>query len=160
MAVVRRTLKMLEKPSQRTRSLPLAARMQAVRAGAGAGRGAERRDGDGEGDADTDADAAAEGREGKDDVVLLGTGRAIEKTLQVAAWLQRRGDLRVSLRTGSVGTVDDLVPVERRKAEDGDGDGMGAEEDADLRDAASDGGELPSARVRWLSCMEVGVRMR
>jgi ribonuclease P/MRP protein subunit POP7 len=111
---------------------------------------------------------AKEDKEAKDDVLIVGTGRAIEKVVEIAAWLQRKGDLRVSLRTSSVGTVDDLVPVESGERDDGDAGGNDGQENEDEAASQLGKGELgrdaiasePSARVRWMSCLEVGVRMK
>lgn len=42
-------------------------------------------------------------------VTVMGTGRAIEKTLAVAGWFEQEGDCEVEIKTGTVGTVDDVV---------------------------------------------------
>ncbi|KND87783.1 hypothetical protein TOPH_07546, partial [Tolypocladium ophioglossoides CBS 100239] len=42
-------------------------------------------------------------------VTVTGTGKAVEKTLGVAGWFEQRGDCVVRVRTGTVGTVDDVV---------------------------------------------------
>jgi len=63
----------------------------------------------------------------------MGTGRAIEKTLHVAAWFDKQRDCRVSLRTRTVGTVDDLVLPDEEGTEE--------------------------SRVRMVSCLEVGVSL-
>lgn len=137
MAVVKRVLKAVENGPQKTKGLPLSARIAAL----GVGGGATDRSGG--------RDAGKEGaeRDGDDEVLVVGTGRAIEKTLNVAAWLDRRKELKVSLRTRSVGAVDDVVPVvgEEGDAQGGDGEDLVAED---------------MTRVRWVSCLEVGVRMR
>ncbi|KYK60948.1 Ribonuclease P/MRP, subunit POP7 [Drechmeria coniospora] len=65
-------------------------------------------------------------------VTLLGTGRAVEKTLAIASWFQQRGDCVVKMTTRTVGTVDDVVTVE---------------------------GEDES-RLRMLSCLEVVLRLK
>ncbi|KAH7382068.1 Rpp20 subunit of nuclear RNase MRP and P-domain-containing protein [Cadophora sp. MPI-SDFR-AT-0126] len=81
------------------------------------------------------------GGEGKRDeeVVVKGTGKAIEKVVRVAAWWQgRREEVRVVVRTGSVGAVDDVVV-----RGEGEGEGM-----------------VEESRVRRVSCLEVGIRLR
>jgi ribonuclease P/MRP protein subunit POP7 len=67
-------------------------------------------------------------------VTVMGTGRAVEKTLGVAGWFQQQPDCVVELRTRTVGTVDDVII-----------------EDEDVED---------SSRIRKLSCLEVIVRLR
>jgi ribonuclease P/MRP protein subunit POP7 len=65
-------------------------------------------------------DGVKKGREKggeKEEVVVKGTGKAIQKVVSVAAWFQDEGNgrgVRVRLRTGSVGAVDDVVPVEKK----------------------------------------------
>lgn len=76
--------------------------------------------------------ALDEEKKGDEEVVVKGTGRAIERVLEIGLFLMGEDDLRVQLRTGSVGAVDDLV------VEDG--------EDA--------------TRVRRVSYVEVAVRLR
>lgn len=43
------------------------------------------------------------------EVIMKGTGKAIEKTLNLARWWQQQKGVRVILRTGSIATVDDIV---------------------------------------------------
>jgi ribonuclease P/MRP protein subunit POP7 len=71
-----------------------------------------------------------------EEVIVKATGKAIERCLQVGLWALQQEDLRVEVRTGSVGAVDDVV--ERGEKE---------------------GGEVES-RVRRVSCLEVRVRLR
>jgi ribonuclease P/MRP protein subunit POP7 len=68
---------------------------------------------------------------------MKGTGRAIEKVLRLGLYWQGQEDVLVSIRTGSVGAVDDVVGVES-------GEEAGFEE----------------SRVRRVSSLEVGVRLR
>lgn len=75
-----------------------------------------------------------DGTEGGSEVVVLGTGRAVEKVLGVAGWFEDERDCAVEIRTGTVGTVDDVVVEE------------GAVED--------------ESRVRKLSCLEATIRLR
>jgi ribonuclease P/MRP protein subunit POP7 len=67
-----------------------------------------------------------------EEVIVKATGKAIERCLQVGLWATQQEDLRVEVRTGSVGAVDDVV---------------------------EEGGEVES-RVRRVSCLEVRVRLR
>jgi ribonuclease P/MRP protein subunit POP7 len=66
-----------------------------------------------------------------EEVVMKGTGKAIEKVMRLATWWQAQEDVKVTIRTGSVGAIDDVI-----------------------------GGEEEGSRVRRLSCLEVGVRLR
>lgn len=67
-------------------------------------------------------------------VTVVGAGRAVDKTLQVAGWFQQQGDCEVEVRTKTVGTVDDVVD-EEEEAED-------------------------ESRVRRMSCLEVVVKLK
>lgn len=49
------------------------------------------------------------GLENAGEVVVLGTGRAIQKVVEVAMFFQKQQDCIVQLKTGSVGAVDDVV---------------------------------------------------
>ncbi|KAK3658336.1 hypothetical protein LTR56_001747 [Elasticomyces elasticus] len=95
-----------------------------------------RRGGDG---GDDDEDAAGEA------VLIKGTGRAIEKALEMASWFQQKPEYLVVLKTGSVGAIDD-VEVEE---DDNEGEEGGAEEkddsnvgDVSMLDASI--GEVPA----------------
>ena len=89
----------------------------------------------------TDSAAAAAGRGGgvvtdaQDDVVLVATGRAIQKAVEVGGFFTRERDLVVAVRTRTVKAVDDVVAVDEEEAEGEDG-----------------------VRVRSVSCVEVGIR--
>ncbi|AEO64868.1 uncharacterized protein THITE_2111223 [Thermothielavioides terrestris NRRL 8126] len=128
MSLVRRVRKALEKRTQAqasTKRLPLAARVAAVKAaasapGAGTGGGAG---GNG---------AAAE--DALDDVVLVATGKAIARAVEVGGFFTRERDLLVLVRTRTLQAVDDVVAGD----EDGDGEDQ--------------------VRVRNVSCVEVGIR--
>lgn len=67
------------------------------------------------------------------EVLILGTGKAIEKVLNVAAWFEDQNDCVVEVRTKTVGTVDDVVV------------------DGDAED---------ESRVRRMSALEVTVRLQ
>ncbi|KAG5987501.1 hypothetical protein E4U43_005038 [Claviceps pusilla] len=68
-------------------------------------------------------------------VTVMGTGKAIEKTLSLASWFEQQGDCEVSLRTRTIKTVDDIV---LRDGDDGEGE----------------------SRVRNVSCLEVVVTLK
>ncbi|KAB5528954.1 Rpp20 subunit of nuclear RNase MRP and P-domain-containing protein [Coniochaeta sp. 2T2.1] len=148
MAVVKRVRKALENGSgapKSTKGLPLTARVAALSTGSSRNHITAGQDGTG--------DSSTDGCE----VIVLGTGKAIEKTLNVAAWFQRQSDCRVSLRTRSVAAVDDVV-VGGGKSADGDWD---ADADPDDADAEPEGDEVEdSTRTRMVSCLEVAVRLR
>ena len=76
------------------------------------------------------------------EILVLGTGKAIEKTLSVASWFMAQGDCDVDVRTKTVGTVDDVVAGNEG---DGEPEGDGFEEDS---------------RARRVSCLEVAVRLK
>lgn len=82
--------------------------------------------------------------EGKKDeeVLVRGTGRAIARTLELAAWFTHQTDVRVSLRTMTLEAVDDVVVDEDGAEEEG---GFAAAEET---------------RVRMVNCLEVGVSLR
>jgi ribonuclease P/MRP protein subunit POP7 len=145
MAVVKKVRKALEGGNgqpRATRGLPLTAQVAALSTGGGGGGG---------------QDGNAESANGRKEVVVLGTGRAIEKTLNVAAWFQRQPDCKVNLRTRSVAAVDDVVL--------GTGDEESKELDPDEADGemeeGGDGADVEDyARVRMISCLEVAVWLR
>jgi ribonuclease P/MRP protein subunit POP7 len=66
-------------------------------------------------------------------VTVVGTGKAIEKTLSLASWFQQEGDCDVRVRTKTVVTVDDVI------VEQGGGD---------------------DSRVRRVSCLEVAISLK
>lgn len=76
------------------------------------------------------------------EILVRGSGRAMAKTLELAAWFQRQPDVRISLRTMTLEAIDDVVVDEDGAEEEG---GFAAEEEP---------------RVRGLSCLEVGVSLR
>ncbi|KAI6247302.1 hypothetical protein HI914_04203 [Erysiphe necator] len=67
-----------------------------------------------------------------EEVIMKAGGKAIEKGLRLAAWWSSQSDVKVELRTGSVGAVDDIV------------DEDGVEE---------------SSRVRNMSYLEVAIKL-
>lgn len=72
-------------------------------------------------------------------VTLLGTGKAVEKTLSLASWFEQQPDCTVAVRTRTVATVDDITAV---------GEMETADEEED------------ESRLRRLSCLEVVVSLR
>ncbi|KAL7800086.1 Rpp20 subunit of nuclear RNase MRP and P domain-containing protein, partial [Trichoderma ceciliae] len=118
MSVVRRAKKFLDKDlrsnASAARNVSLHARVEALKrvSGSDATRGAV--------------------------VSVMGTGKAIEKTLSVASWFEQQGDCVVKIRTRTIGTVDDVVP-----------------EDADDAFGAADS----ESRLRKLNCLEVVISL-
>lgn len=82
------------------------------------------------------------GLENSGEVVVLATGRAIEKAVGVASFFQKQRDCIVQLRTSSVGTVDDVV----------------AAAEGDEEDVSFGGGD--ETRKRMVSCLEVSIKLR
>jgi ribonuclease P/MRP protein subunit POP7 len=86
---------------------------------------------------------------GGEEVIVKGTGRAIEKVLALAAWFRNDAQselgVRVVVRTGSVGAIDDVVPRD------------GAQNAEEAADNADEGDET---RIRRVSCLEVGISLR
>ncbi|KAI0476085.1 Rpp20 subunit of nuclear RNase MRP and P-domain-containing protein [Xylariaceae sp. FL0804] len=85
------------------------------------------------------------GLEDAGEVLVCGTGRAIQKTLEVASYFQKQPDCTVQVRTGSVGAVDDVVAAKGEDDNDDDEDPWGAPE---------------NQRVRMMSSLEVSIRLR
>lgn len=132
MSIVKRVRKALDNGPQKTKGLPLLARVAALSTGSVSATAAAA--------TNDDANVDGAGKAGAE-VLVLGTGRAIEKTLNVAAFFNRQKDCRVSLRTRTIGAVDDVI--------------MGEAEGGDDEEAEED-----QARVRMVSCLEVVVRLR
>lgn len=118
------------------------------------------------------------GQTSGEEVVLKGTGKAIQKVMHLALWFQQRGEYIVRLRTRSVGAIDDIVggeeedanEVRDQKAVAGSRDEHGDEAsamDVDVADSSKDkrppaekSEELPETRVRYTSVLEVTVSLR
>ena len=79
-------------------------------------------------------------------VILKGTNKAILKVCELALFFQGQDDVSVRIKTGSVGTVDDIV--EKEDVEEGAGT---VDEDEE---------EMPESRVRWLSVVEAHVSLK
>jgi ribonuclease P/MRP protein subunit POP7 len=86
---------------------------------------------------------------GGEEVILKGTGKAVQKVLALAAWFQDEAQnelgVKVVLRTSSVGAIDDVVH------KDADENTEGVEDNADEGD---------ESRIRRVSCLEVGISLR
>jgi len=80
-----------------------------------------------------------------EEVVMKATGRAIERLLQLAIWFQGQDDCVIRIRTGSVGTVDDVVAKNS---------------DVDRAPDGEEEVEIEESRVRRTSSLEVWVGLR
>ena len=78
----------------------------------------------------------------REEILLKGIGKAVEKVLGLALYFQGQDDLRVRLETGTVATVDDIVEVE------------GTENAIDGKE------EIPETQIRRMSMVEVGVFLK
>ncbi|KAL9125348.1 MAG: hypothetical protein Q9217_005440, partial [Psora testacea] len=93
-----------------------------------------------------------------EEVVLKATNRAIERALGLGLYFQGQEDVRVRIRTGSVGVVDDIieVPRDREGADlDGDADMGGGQEEEEGEEE-----EVPEVRIRHTSSVEVAITLR
>ncbi|KAL1862973.1 hypothetical protein VTK73DRAFT_6570 [Phialemonium thermophilum] len=142
MAVVRRIRRALYDGPQGTKGMPLTTRVAALSTASG---GIDKRDDE------TRGDVGSNTWHERAPVLVVGTGRAIEKTLNVAAWFDREKDCTVSLRTRTLGAVDDIVGMPD--------DFALSENDAEdtLPTVAETEGE---ARLRMISCLEVIIGLR
>lgn len=89
-----------------------------------------------------DEDDSSVAQRAREEVLLKGTGKAVEKVLGLALYFQGQEDLRVRLGTGTVSTVDDIVELE------------GAEDVMDGKE------EVPETQIRRMSMVEVGIRLK
>ncbi|KAM7189966.1 ribonucleases P/MRP protein subunit POP7 [Rhypophila sp. PSN 637] len=117
MSLVKRVRKALENGPQKTKGLPLTARIAAMEV--------EMKAKDSNMGPITDA---------LDDVVLIGTGRAIQKTVEVGCFFTRDKNLLVIPRTRSLAAIDDIEMDD---------------DEVDIEDGV---------RTRHVSCLEVGIR--
>lgn len=115
-----------------------------------------------------------EGMKGKEEVILKATNRAIEKALGLAVFFQGQGDCRVCLRTGTVGTVDDILEGEggrqsggkmkgkkgkKGKGKDGGREGEGRDVEMEDKEPEVEE-EFPETRIRKVSVLEVAITMK
>ncbi|KAL1841730.1 hypothetical protein VTJ49DRAFT_6644 [Mycothermus thermophilus] len=137
MSLVRRVRKALDKAPRRqaTRGLPLAARMAALKVARPASTVPAAGGGGGEGG----GTGVGQIQDALDDVVLVATGRAIARAVDVAGFFTREKDLAVLVRTRTVRAVDDVLAAEEEEEE----------ECGDFEE---------QVRVRNVSCVEVGIR--
>ncbi|KAI6080676.1 Rpp20 subunit of nuclear RNase MRP and P-domain-containing protein [Hypoxylon rubiginosum] len=77
------------------------------------------------------------GLEDAGEVVILGTGHAIQRVVEVALFFQKQADCIVQLKTGSVGAVDDVI-------QEGDEEWGGEGQE----------------RARMMSSLEASIRLR
>ncbi|KAH7037174.1 Rpp20 subunit of nuclear RNase MRP and P-domain-containing protein [Microdochium trichocladiopsis] len=78
------------------------------------------------------------GVESSGEVLVLGTGRAIEKVVVVAGFFQKQKDCVVRLRTTTIGAIDDVVAEGDEEEEGFQGD----------------------TRLRMLSALEVSIKLK
>lgn len=96
-------------------------------------------------------------------IVLKGTGRAIQKVLELGLWFQQREDeYVVRLKTGSVAAVDDIEVTEGAAEGEEVIDGM---DDVQQHEMNSEGNAvheegIPETQIRYTSSLEVSVRRR
>ena len=123
-----------------------------------------------------------------EEVILKATNRAIEKALGLGLFFQGQEDVRVRLRTGSLGAVDDIVVEEKSKGEKGkngrskkkakekekskrrqeeegsaadEHDGRHKEEvDNKMADPEAEDEDLPETRIRKVSVLEIGISLK
>ncbi|SMR61823.1 unnamed protein product [Zymoseptoria tritici ST99CH_1A5] len=94
----------------------------------------------------------AEDGAGSEEVVIKGTGKAIQKVLELGCWFQQRGEVYdVKIRTGTAKAVDG-IEYNEPEAEGEELDKMGLED--------GNGEDLPEARIRHISVLEVCVSLR
>ena len=78
---------------------------------------------------------SGKGKGREEEVIMKATGRAIEKLLGLVMHFQGQDDVKVVVRTGSVGAVDDIVGKEGADEEEG-------------------------SQIRRTSALEVGISLR
>jgi ribonuclease P/MRP protein subunit POP7 len=120
MAIIKRARQALDIGTQKTKGLPLTAQVAALEVNARKSK--EQSQG-------VIADAL-------DDVVLVATGKAIQRAFEAGFFLRRNKELLVIFRTRTVSAIDEIVMDD---------------DEADVED---------QVRVRQISCVEIGVRWR
>lgn len=99
-------------------------------------------------------------------VFIKATGRAIEKALQLALFLQQQQDLEVKIRTSTSGAIDDLVYSPKIDADGADADefAMDVSVDAEMGVTLPGGHneleKLPESRLRHTSVIDIEVKLR
>lgn len=87
----------------------------------------------------------------KEEVTVKGTGRAIQKVLEIAAWFddkERNEGTRVQLFTSSVTAIDDIIVDQ------------GADESENMAEEEVNEEETPESRLRQVSVLEVKISLR
>ncbi|CAK7271583.1 hypothetical protein SEPCBS119000_004680 [Sporothrix epigloea] len=145
LSIINRTVKLLDKGPggarwSSTKVLPLEERISAVSASAEANTHTA-----------TGVDKTARSRS----VLLIGTGHATTKLVQLAAWFQRQPGYVVAVRTRSSETIDDVFTMETTGEDDNE-----AEEDGMEIDTQPSAGPRRSIRRRNVNCLEVAVRLK
>lgn len=127
---------------------------------------------------------------GGEEVVLKGTGKAIQKVLEFGLWFKQREDrFVVRLTTGSVGAIDDIEVDENipsdgggrasavdEELEPGSGQDLDSEAESHMKEieaskltstkatsansAKTTAEPVPESRIRYTSSLEVSVRRR
>ncbi|KAF1983840.1 hypothetical protein K402DRAFT_157024 [Aulographum hederae CBS 113979] len=102
------------------------------------------------------------GEREKEKVVMKGTGRSIDKVMQLAVHFQQQEDCHVEVRTGSVPTIDDVEVSDAAVESNAGGKaGDGKENNPDDPESESeDEEELPETRIRYTSMLEVIVSLK
>ncbi|KXT16007.1 hypothetical protein AC579_9512 [Pseudocercospora musae] len=112
-----------------------------------------------------------------EEVVIKGTGKAIQKVMGLGVWFQEREEYVVRLKTGSVGAVDDVrYAEEEENEEENDGTEEDAEAVAKKKRKAKEGvtrvvkreenegedgkKEVRETQIRQVSVLEVYVSLR
>lgn len=143
--MINRAVKLLDKGPggarwSSTKVLPLEERISAVSAST---------------EANSHLTAGAEKTARSRSVLLIGTGHATTKLIQIAAWFQRQPGYVVAVRTRSSATVDDVFTIDIPGEDKGD----------DMEEAMEVDTQAPteprrSIRRRNVNCLEVAVRLK
>ena len=91
-----------------------------------------------------------------EEVILKATSRAIERALGMAVFWQGQEGLKVVVRTGSQGVVDDIEEVEGTRKKKGRRNG-GSKVVEKKGEKDGKGEEVPETRIRRVSVLEVGI---
>lgn len=110
-----------------------------------------------------------------EEVVLKGTGKAVQKVLELGLFFQQREECYVRLKTGSVSAIDDITAEEDAEEGGGTADAVGGAEREDNSTAmevdmvtaktskenqAKDLDPPPDTRIRYTSVLEVYVSLK